>query len=109
MSTIDPEGVLKMVQSKITQTELGHYLISQKENINQICAGNKNFKKRLELQLNLMGRSKRLLELIAHKEGYIKAWQNNWHIVPVSLPLLFNPSVENSKLRQIVTQVLFLL
>ena len=45
MSTIDPEGVLKMVQSKITETELGHYLISQKENINQICAGNKNFKK----------------------------------------------------------------
>ena len=35
MSTIDPEGVLKMVQSKITETELGHYLISQKENINQ--------------------------------------------------------------------------
>ena len=27
----------------------------------------------------------------------------------MSLPLLFNPSVENSKLRQIVTQVLFLL
>ena len=46
MSTIDPEGVLKMVQSKITETELGHYLISQKENINQICAGNKNFKKK---------------------------------------------------------------
>ena len=109
MSTIDPEGVLKMVQSKITQTELGHYLISQKENINQICAGNNNFKKRLELQLNLMGRSKRLLELIAHKEGYIKERQTNWHIVPVSLPLLFNPSVENSKLRQIVIQVLFLL
>ena len=56
-----------------------------------------------------MGRSKRLIELIAQKEGLMSDRQTNWHIVPVSLPLLFNPSLENSKLRIMINQVVILL
>ena len=109
MTAIDSEGVLKVIQLKITEPEIANYLVTNKESINNLCTVDKNFKKKLELQISIMGRSKRLIELIAQKEGLMSDRQTNWHIVPVSLPLLFNPSLENSKLRIMINQVVILL